>query len=156
MNEGGLFAERQGFHLPKPPTRNQFVQDSPLDSSAKAGIRYFTAPLILDLPSDKYEIPLSFVFGGITGGAARIQLYVNGWQFGKYISHIGPQTRFPVPEGILNYRGENWIGLMIWTMEDKETRLTYFRLESGTPVLSGRSIVKLVDSPAYKERTGAY
>ncbi|KAK6081556.1 glycosyl hydrolase family 35 [Seiridium cupressi] len=155
LNEGGLFAERQGWHLPKPPTE-KFDQGSPLDPIAKAGIQFFTTPLALDLPSDKYEIPLSFVFGEVTGGASRIQLYVNGWQFGKYISHIGPQTRFPVPEGILNYRGENWIALAIWTMEDKVTRVTNFTLEAGTPVLTGRSPVNLVDSPAWTEREGAY
>ncbi len=29
----------------------------------------------------------------------RAQLWVNGYQFGKYVNHIGPQTKFPVPQG---------------------------------------------------------
>ncbi|ETS78462.1 beta-galactosidase A [Pestalotiopsis fici W106-1] len=154
LNEGGLFAERQGWHLPKPPI-GAFRKRSPLEPISEPGVWIFTSSFDLDLPSD-YEIPLSFVLGGVTGGAARIQLYVNGWQYGKYISHIGPQTRFPVPEGILNYHGENWIALLIWTMEDQTTQLEDFRLERGLPVYSGRSAVKLVDSPSWKRRDGAY
>ena len=29
----------------------------------------------------------------------RVQLWVNGYMFGKYVNNIGPQTSFPVPQG---------------------------------------------------------
>ncbi|KAF7531211.1 hypothetical protein G7054_g9091 [Neopestalotiopsis clavispora] len=154
LNEGGLFAERQGWHLPKPPLE-MFGNGSPLDPIRQPGVWIFTSSFDLNLPSE-YEIPLSFVFGGVTGGAARIQLYVNGWQYGKYISHIGPQSKFPVPEGILDYQGENSIALVIWTMEDRTAQLENFRLEAGFPVYSGRSPVKVVESPFWKKRDDAY
>ncbi|KAI2637638.1 glycoside hydrolase family 35 protein [Hypomontagnella submonticulosa] len=156
LNEGGLFAERQGYHLPHPPTK-EFTPGSPLSPPSGPGVSFYTAPLALDLPSDKYDIPLSFSFQNTAGGAARMQLYVNGWQFGKFVGHIGPQTRFPVPEGILNYNGDNWIGLMIWRMEDTgETPVLDFRLEAGVPVLTGRDPVVLVESPTWSLRKGAY
>ncbi|KAI0010903.1 glycoside hydrolase family 35 protein [Xylariaceae sp. FL0662B] len=156
LNEGGLYAERQGYHLPRPPT-DKFVPGSPFapPPSSAPGVLFYAAPLPLRLPSPKYDIPLCFVFGNVTGGAVRIQLYVNGWQFGKFVGHIGPQSLFPVPEGILDYDGENWIGLAIWRMEELSGELS-FRLEAGTPVLTGRDPVVLVDSPSWALREGAY
>lgn len=29
----------------------------------------------------------------------RVQIYLNGWQLGKYINNIGPQTEFVFPAG---------------------------------------------------------
>jgi hypothetical protein len=50
-----------------------------------------------------YDIPLTFNFGNTTidGEVAdyRVQLWVNGYQFGKYVNSIGPQSSFPVPQG---------------------------------------------------------
>ncbi|KAI5921866.1 beta-galactosidase precursor [Camillea tinctor] len=159
LNEGGLHAERAGYHLPRPPTDDaSFAAGSPLtpaSSAAGPGIAFYTAPLVLDLPAEAYDVPLSFVFTAT--GPLRVQLYVNGWQFGKYVPHIGPQTRFPVPEGILNYRGENWIGLAVWRMEGAgAVGLEDFRLEAGVPVLTGRAPVELVESPAWQKREGVY
>ncbi|CDM28960.1 Galactose-binding domain-like [Penicillium roqueforti FM164] len=37
------------------------------------------------------------------GNNYRCQLFVNGYQFGKYINHVGPQTAFPIPGGIINH-----------------------------------------------------
>ncbi|KAI0138059.1 glycoside hydrolase family 35 protein [Hypoxylon sp. NC0597] len=156
LNEGGLFAERQGYHQPRPSVTN-FTTGSPFSPPGNPGVFFYTAPLSLDLPADKYDIPLSFSFRSVAGGVARIQLYVNGWQFGKFVGHIGPQTSFPVPEGILNYNGENWIGLAIWRMEDSgDTPVLDFRLEVGVPVLTGRDPVVLVESPRWSARDGAY
>ncbi|KAI1454086.1 glycoside hydrolase family 35 protein [Annulohypoxylon moriforme] len=156
LNEGGLYVERQGYHQPQPPIQ-RFTPGTPFSPPGKPGISYYTAPLSLDLPSETYDIPLSFSFRNIYSGAARIQLYVNGWQFGKFVGHIGPQTKFPVPEGILNYNGENWIGLVIWRMEESDQEpILEFTLEAGVPVLTGRDPVVLVESPAWSLREGAY
>ncbi|KAI1379686.1 glycoside hydrolase family 35 protein [Hypoxylon crocopeplum] len=156
LNEGGLYAERQGYHQPRPPTEN-FTSGSPFSAPSEPGVSFFTAPLYLDLPSDIYDIPLVFSFRDVVGGASRIQLYVNGWQFGKFVGHIGPQTSFPVPEGILNYNGENWIGLMIWRMEGSDEKpVLDFKLEAGEAVLTGRETVVLVESPPWSTRRGAY
>ncbi|KAI0018839.1 beta-galactosidase precursor [Xylariomycetidae sp. FL0641] len=162
LNEGGLFAERRGYHLPAPPVSDASVfaaGASPLAALPGPGVTFFTARVPLDLPA-AFDVPLAFVFGAVTGGGGggslRAQLYVNGWQFGKLVSHLGPQTRFPVPEGILDYGGDNWVGLLLWSVDGDGTRLTDFALEAGTPVRTGREPVVLVESPPWQEREGAF
>lgn len=178
LNEGGLFAERQGYHLPEPPL-DRFEPagaDGPLGGIDKPGVSFFVSKLRLDVPSDKWDVPLSFVFtndtatgdedgvhgdvsggsGGRISGAYRAWLYVNGFQFGRYVSNVGPQTVFPVPEGILDYSGDNWLGLAVWALESGGTRVPGFALAAGTPVLTGRKEVRLVEAPGWQERAGAY
>jgi hypothetical protein len=43
---------------------------------------------------------------------------VNGWQMGKRVANLGPQTSFPVHEGILDYRGTNTVALSLWSLGD--------------------------------------
>ena len=85
INEGGLFSNRQGFHLPYPPNR-LWASGHPEKGLAKAGIAFYQTSFKLDLPKN-YDIPLRFSFGNATvdGVAAdyRVLLWVNGYQFGK-------------------------------------------------------------------------
>lgn len=86
MNEGGMWAERQGYHLPSPPTA-RWARSSPIRNGlSEAGVAMYAASFDLNIPAG-YDVPLSFVFSNSTGTAPanyRVQLYVNGWQFGKY------------------------------------------------------------------------
>ena len=87
LNEGGLYAERQGYHLPDPPSSG-WVASKPTDGLSGAGVYFYTTNFELDLPAG-YDVPLSFQFtNSTTSGTAvenyRSQLYVNGYQFGKY------------------------------------------------------------------------
>jgi hypothetical protein len=101
LNEGGLYAERQGFTQPYPPNLN-WAAGNPLTGISTAGIAFYQADFSLDLPNN-YDIPLTFNFGNTTINGAtadyRAQLWVNGYQFGKYTNNIGPQSSFPVPQG---------------------------------------------------------
>lgn len=101
LNEGGLYAERQGFTQPYPPNHN-WASGNPETGISKAGVAFYQASFSLDLPRG-YDIPLTFNFGNTTidGAVAeyRAQLWVNGYQFGKYVNGIGPQSSFPVPQG---------------------------------------------------------
>jgi hypothetical protein len=110
LNEGGLYAERQGFTQPFPPNAN-WSNGNPETGISAAGIAFYQAEISLDLPNN-YDIPLTFNFGNTTidGAVAiyRAQLWVNGYQFGKYTNHIGPQSSFPVPQGKSNPIRENW------------------------------------------------
>ncbi|KAF9871549.1 glycosyl hydrolase family 35 [Colletotrichum karsti] len=157
LNEGGLFFERQGYHIPTPQD-SAFTIRSPYDGTHTPGVSFYAANLTLDLPWKDLDIPLSFVFDDITNSTAayRAILYVNGFQYGKYVSNIGPQTKFPVPEGILNYNGNNWIGLAFWALEEGGATLQNFRLEVGNAVTTAREEVKFVEGPAWTKRTGAY
>lgn len=40
LNEGAMFAERQGWHQPKPPT-SRFSNGSPLTGLSKAGVSFY-------------------------------------------------------------------------------------------------------------------
>ncbi len=158
LNEGGLYVERQGLHQPSPPISSfHFTSLSPYLGTRWSGVAFYTARLNLSLPSDEWDIPLAFEFGNDTSiGTFRAQIWVNGWNFGRYVSNIGPQTRFPVPEGILNYQGENWIGLAVWALENGGARVPEFHLSAGVPVLTGRDAVEVVNSPAWTARAAAY
>jgi len=82
LNEGGFYAERQGFHLPGPP-RDEFLPGSPFQGIDKPGVAFYTAEFKLDLPSDKWDIPLNFEFPPIDSnlaGGYRALLFVNGWR----------------------------------------------------------------------------
>lgn len=156
LNEGGLYAERQGYHLPNPPTAS-WVSRKPTQGISKPGVGFFTTNFKLDVPAG-YDVPMSFVFANSSGSNLnyRSQLYVNGWQFGKYVNNIGPQTSFPVPEGILNHHGTNYIAVSLWGFDAGGNKLAGLKLVPTAQVQTGYGRVATVDSPAYAKRAGAY
>lgn len=105
-----------------------------------------------------WDIPLYFNFGNSTSPppAYRAQLFVNGYQYGKYVSNIGPQTSYPVPEGILNYQGTNWLALSLWAQEYEGAKVESLELVHTTPVLTAFGPVDSVEQPQWKLRRGAY
>jgi hypothetical protein len=165
LNEGGLWAERQGFHLPAPPSAEWRASNGPTDGLDGPGIALFTTAFDLNIPKD-FNVPLSLVVGREADGRALLQasgraayrliLYVNGWQFGKYINNIGPQTKFPVPEGIWNYRGSNQVSVILWNLESGPVFVDDFQLVAGPVHYSGLGNVKVVDSPRWTLRNGTY
>ena len=68
-----------------------------------------------------YDIPLEFVFPAWSRKLTpyRSQLYVNGYQFGRFDPWIGNQVDFPVPPGVLNYAGDNTISLSVWAQSEE-------------------------------------
>ncbi|KAL9609398.1 MAG: hypothetical protein Q9167_005822 [Letrouitia subvulpina] len=159
LNEGGLYAERQGYHLPNPPSTYWQI-GKPTDGMNSAGVGFYTTNFNLSLPVG-YDIPLSFLFtNSSTNGSAlsnyRAQLYINGYQFGKYVNNIGPQTSFPVPEGILNHHGINYLALSLWALDAEGAKITDIELVAGAVIQSGYGPVELSPMPPYKPRVGAY
>ncbi|KAF2266782.1 hypothetical protein CC78DRAFT_107270 [Lojkania enalia] len=167
LNEGGMFVERQGLHLPGALTAPLDWKDSagPVGDGMKSpGIGFFAAELELTIPSG-YDVPLSFTFANTTGAgnasgssvpAYRVQIFVNGWQFGKYVNNVGPQTKFPVPEGIFNYRGKNYLGITLWGLDDGPVKIEGLELGVDAIVWSGYGEVGVVNGQTYHERQGAY
>lgn len=88
LNEGSLYAERQGLHLPGGPV-DDWRKHSPLDGLSKPGVGFFVTEFDLDIPQG-YDVPISVVYTNSTSDNSsapykfRSQLFVNGWQFGKY------------------------------------------------------------------------
>ena len=89
-NEGSMYAERQGYHLSNPPTA-EWIALSPIHNGlGTAGVGFFSTSFDLQVPVG-YDVPMSFVFtndtltgNGMTSQNYRCQLFVNGYQFGKY------------------------------------------------------------------------
>lgn len=157
LNEGGMYAERQGWYQPYPPiSSSAFSSSTPFKGISKAGIAFYTASFNLDMPNG-WDIPLSIVFGNNTNPApSQVQLFVNGYQFGKYMSHLGPQTAFPVPEGILNYHGENWVAMTLWALSDSGAKLEGLSLKATAVIDSGYGAIELSPMPAWTPRPDAY
>ncbi|KAI0385148.1 glycoside hydrolase family 35 protein [Hypomontagnella monticulosa] len=155
-NEGAMFAERQGFHQPSPPSQDWAVANPITDGVATAGVGFFTTTFELDVPAG-YDVPLDFVFANATAGATyRVQLFVNGWQFGKYVANLGPQTAFPVPEGILNHNGVNTVAVTLWSLDDRGAKIDGLELRPEMPLWSGYRKPWAAPQPAWQEREGAY
>ena len=92
-NEGGLHAERLGWHLPGFDD-NSWSSSTPEIGLDEAGVKFYRAVVKLDLPRD-VDISLGFVLGSPAGSKLRAQIYVNGYMFGKFVPWIGNQVVFP-------------------------------------------------------------
>ncbi|CRG86364.1 hypothetical protein PISL3812_03370 [Talaromyces islandicus] len=164
LNEGSMYAERQGYHLPSPPDEGWDSANPIYDGIERAGVGFFTASFDLHIPTG-WDVPLSFVFnasnhrsidGYSTNSNYRCQLFVNGYQFGKYVNNLGPQTSFPVPEGILNYSGKNYLALTLWALDSNGARVNGFDLVPNNFIFSGYQRPKLSPIPEWQQRRGAY
>ncbi|CAE6444221.1 unnamed protein product [Rhizoctonia solani] len=119
QNEGGLYGERQGWHLPGFDDSNWTKSDiSNGLPNNQAGVGWFRTTFSLKIPH-AYDVPISFEFEN-KPEPYRALLFVNGWLMGRYIANLGPQYKFPIPEGILNHRGENTVAIAIWSMENAQ------------------------------------
>ena len=159
LNEGGLYAERNGCHLPNPPS-GPWEESEPFDGLFGAGVYFYTTSFDLNIPAG-YDVPLSFEFERTAADASatqnnRCQLYVNGYQFGKFINNIGPQYSFPVPEGVLNYSGVNYIALSLWSLSSAGSAVESLQLISTATIQSGFGTVALSPQPTWTARPGAY
>ncbi|KAJ5612956.1 hypothetical protein N7510_006150 [Penicillium lagena] len=164
LNEGAMYAERQGYHYPKPPDADWKASNPITDGVSQAGVGFYTTRFRLKIPNG-WDVPMSFIFNGSsvdninsydTGRNYRCQLYVNGYQFGKYINNIGPQTSFPVPEGILNHQGDNYIALTLWAQDKQGARLGGLDLVPTSIIRSSYTRPGPAPQPAWKPRSRAY
>lgn len=130
MNEGGLYGERLGWHLPRFKTSSpQFSRSSPLEGLNASGIEFYITTFHLNIDSD-LDAPLGISLSAPPGTIARVMIWINGYQYGKFVPHIGPQTRFPIPPGVINNRGPNTMALSLWAMTDEGARLDNVELFS--------------------------
>ncbi|KAL2824945.1 glycoside hydrolase superfamily [Aspergillus cavernicola] len=129
-NEDGLYAERVGWHLPGfddsdwPETKGGTSL-----SVSGATVRFFRTVIPkFDIPAG-VDVSISFVFStpssnsSSSSTAFRAQLFVNGYQYGRYNPYVGNQVVYPVPAGILDYNGENTIGVAVWAQTEGGARL---------------------------------
>ncbi|KAJ7283442.1 glycoside hydrolase family 35 protein [Mycena rebaudengoi] len=152
LNEGGLFAERQGWHLPG-FNDAAWATGAPTKGLSHAGVGFYRTTFNLDIPAG-VDYPLAVVFTNSTiNPHFRAQLYVNGYQFGRYVNHIGPQRSFPVPQGILNYKGANTLAVSLWAagaggakIEALDLKLTA-KVESSMPTVVNPPLTRWAKRP---------
>ncbi|KAF6747875.1 glycoside hydrolase family 35 protein [Ephemerocybe angulata] len=148
LNEGGLFGERAGWHLPGFPTEGWEERDLASGLPNKtAGIGFFVTNFTLDVPTG-LDVMFSFDFEQELGQPYRAFLFVNGWMMGKRIANLGPQSKFPVHEGILNYHGENTVAVGLWTMTPGETAAPKLELKLNAAYEGGVGNVE-VNNPKW-------
>lgn len=126
MNEGGLYGERMGWHLPGYKASKAATSSSPLDGVSGAEGQFYTTTFKLNLDSD-LDVPIGLQLGA-SDTPAVVQIFMNGYQFGHYMPHIGPQTRFPFPPGVINNRGENTLAISLWALTDQGAKLSQVEL----------------------------
>lgn len=92
LNEGGLFGERKGWHLPGFPvspasgwTPRDLSQGIP---NSEAGVGFFVANFTLNVPQG-VDAMMSFTFQEPLGLPYRALLFVNGWMMGKRVGNLG-------------------------------------------------------------------
>jgi len=76
-----------------------------------------------------------------------VLIFVNGWNMGQFIAHVGPQRVFPIPEGILNHRGRNHIALAVTSDGAPGNALEAVKLVTLRNVKGGLP-VRMVTAPA--------
>ncbi|KAJ3574796.1 hypothetical protein NP233_g1522 [Leucocoprinus birnbaumii] len=149
-NEGGLFGERMGYHLPG-FNDSEWETRSPFEGLNASGVGWFRTTFSLDLPED-HDVPISFVFANARG-AYRAQVYVNGWQMGKRAPNLGPQTSFVVHPGILNTHSTNTLAVSLWSMGKTPADLAIPSLElNATGVYAGGVGRVSQDNPGWTDR----
>jgi hypothetical protein len=72
------------------------------------------------------------------------------------VNHLGPQTKFPVPEGVLNYAGTNYAAITIWAQQAAGAKLGGLKLEVDAEIQSAYRKPALSWDDAWEERNGAY
>lgn len=127
-NEGGLYAERIGAHLPGYPDGAwaSVASSTSTLQVPSAGIRVFRTVVPLSVPAG-LDVSISFqlsapsnastsaTFASDYTNQVRVLLFVNGYQYGRFNPYIGNQIDFPVPTGILDYNGNNTISVTVWS-----------------------------------------
>ncbi|KAI0783507.1 glycoside hydrolase family 35 protein [Abortiporus biennis] len=153
LNEGGFWAERSGAVLPGFDD-SKWALGSPFVGIPKAGVQVYRTSFALDIPLGT-DASLGFQFTRAPTSNYRSLLFVNGWQFGKFISNFGPQTVFPIPEGVLNHHGMNEIALTLWSLDSSGAKIADLKLVPLGVLSSGKEVVTdAMVSPTYQDLRG--
>ncbi|KAH0612850.1 uncharacterized protein H6S33_009230 [Morchella sextelata] len=114
-NEGGITAERAGWHM------NGFDSSKWAETKSmtvpNATVTFFRKEVKFSIP-EGYDVPVQIRIGSPAGQKLRVQLWVNGYQYGKYMPQVGNQIDYPVPPGVLNYNGKNTFAVSVWNVQD--------------------------------------
>ncbi|KAI0690966.1 glycoside hydrolase family 35 protein [Cytidiella melzeri] len=149
LNEGGLYAERIGAHLSGFPDVG-WKAGSPITNGVEgAGINFYRTSFNLPLPQNT-DVPIRLAITPSDMSVRfRAQIYLNGWQLGKYINDIGPQTIFVLPVGILRRNALNTLALSLWSLDSSGASIAGLQLITDGAFSTSLDIADYIDAPDY-------
>ncbi|MEU3558045.1 glycoside hydrolase family 35 protein [Streptomyces fragilis] len=134
LNNGGLYGEREGWHLPGPvdgkgwsavelPAKEEPEKqgqkreqeqeaEQERQEERRQGVVWYRTAFTLDLP-ESVDASVGLALEDDPGRAYRVQIFLNGWNLGLYVNDVGPQQVFVLPNGVLRTRGENTLALAV-------------------------------------------
>jgi beta-galactosidase GanA len=148
LNNGGLYGERAGWHLPSAVAgeRGEWTAAQPGDAPPAPGTYWLRTHVRLDLPRG-HDVQLGLAFGD-TGKPRserenRALIFVNGWNMGQFAANVGPQRVFVIPPGILDPNSDNTIALAVTSDGKPQNALEPVRLVVLRAVRGGVELEKV-------------
>jgi beta-galactosidase GanA len=134
LNNGGLFGEREGWHLPELDDTDWDSAELPV-GDRRQGVTWYRTGFRLQVDPG-VDASVGLTLQDDPKRSYRVQIFLNGWNMGQYINDVGPQHTFALPNGILRTRGTNSLALAVLsdgTTEagPKDVRLTLLGASAG-------------------------
>src|ERR1019366_5478593 len=95
LNNGGLFGERSGWHLPGFADQAWTGVSLP-HADSRPGVSRDRTTFSLSSPAT-HHASLALTIADAAAKPYRAQIFLNGWNIGQYISNVGPQHTFVLP-----------------------------------------------------------
>ncbi|MEU6536675.1 beta-galactosidase [Streptomyces sp. NPDC047000] len=111
QNNGGLYGERHGWHLPGGGEHGWTPVSFP-HTERRQGVTWYRTTFRLAV-DQRVDASVGLHLDDDPGRAYRAQIFLNGWNMGQYINDVGPQHTFVLPGGILRTRGTNTLALAV-------------------------------------------
>ncbi|MEV7343842.1 beta-galactosidase [Streptomyces sp. NPDC093544] len=111
LNHGGLYGEREGWHLPGFADDGWKAADFPR-AERRQGVVWYRTGFRLSIDTG-VDASVGLTLTDDPARAYRVQIFLNGWNMGQYINDVGPQHTFVLPNGVLRTRGANTLALAV-------------------------------------------
>ncbi|GAA2897869.1 glycoside hydrolase family 35 protein [Streptomyces mexicanus] len=144
LNNGGLYGERHGWHLPGFADGDWERVDLPR-AAWRQGVAWYRTTFRLDVDPG-VDASIGLTLDDAPDRAWRAQIFLNGWNMGQYVNDVGPQHTFVLPNGILRTRGANTLALAVLSGADTPSGPGRVRLTLLGSAAGGVR-VRPVDSP---------
>jgi beta-galactosidase GanA len=111
LNTGGLYGERNGWHLPTFDDGGWQSVSLPRSDTFQ-GVRWYRTSFTF-APPQGVDASVGLTLTDTSTRAYRVQIFLNGWNLGQYINDVGPQHTFALPNGILRANASNVLALAV-------------------------------------------
>ncbi|HXR74239.1 beta-galactosidase [Actinocrinis sp.] len=111
LNTGGLYGERNGWHLPT-FADSAWQSVSLPRSDTFQGVRWYRTSFTF-APPQGVDASVGLSLSDTSSRSYRAQIFLNGWNLGQYINNVGPQHTFVLPNGILRANATNVLALAV-------------------------------------------